>query len=213
MTETEGVIKFKLAHTERNITPPNGMESLVAWRNILWRLGLVGQDQGRYQGYGFGNVSIRVDATEHFLISGTQTGHLENPGIEHYAEVSEFDIETNSVTSCGEARPSSEALTHATLYELDRNIHAVLHVHSPEIWNAANALDIPETRGDVEYGTPAMAQEVERLFKETAVRQQGVFSMKGHQDGVVAFGPTTDAAGRILVNLLAKSLQLHNQGE
>jgi hypothetical protein len=46
----------------------------------------------------------------------------------------------------------------------------------------------PTTSIAAEYGTPAMAEEVQRLFRETDVLQRRLFVMAGHHDGVVAFG-------------------------
>jgi hypothetical protein len=40
----------------------------------------------------------------------------------------------------------------------------------------------------VPYGTPEMAREVQRLFRETDVRNWNIFAMAGHGDGIVAFG-------------------------
>ena len=51
-----------------------------------------------------------------------------------------------------------------------------------------------------------MAGEVARLFRETDVLQQGVFTMAGHEDGVVAFGASaSEAAGRV-INCYARAL-------
>jgi len=85
------------------------------------------------------------------------------------------------------------------IYDLDKELRAVLHVHSPEIWKAAASRNIPLTDASVEYGTPAMAQEVRRLFNESNVRQTGIFAMGGHEDGVVSFGPDVEQAGHILL--------------
>jgi hypothetical protein len=57
----------------------------------------------------------------------------------------------------------------------------------------------------VEYGTPEMSREVERLFSETDVRRKGIFSMGGHEDGIVAFGQTMEGAGNTLLTALAGS--------
>jgi hypothetical protein len=44
-----------------------------------------------------------------------------------------------------------------------------------------------------------MAYEMIRLHKRTAAGGLGVFVMGGHQDGVIAFGPSmAEAAGEIL---------------
>ena len=53
-----------------------------------------------------------------------------------------------------------------------------------------------------------MAAEVSRLFTETNVAEQGVFSMGGHEDGIVAFGPTGAAAFSVLVSCLGRTMAL-----
>jgi hypothetical protein len=91
------------------------------------------------------------------------------------------------------------------IYDLDNAIRIVLHVHSPDIWLAADSLGIPVTDSAVPYGTPQMAAEVQRLFKETDVHEQKIFSMGGHEDGVVSFGTSAEEAGEILLRTLDAS--------
>jgi L-ribulose-5-phosphate 4-epimerase len=202
MEEQEGVIQFDLQWQQ---TAPihADLSALNAWRGILWKLGLIGQDPDRYNGCDFGNVSQRQGSGLQFVISGSQTGHLAQVNEHHYALVTNFDPGTNCVAAEGIVRPSSESMTHGVIYQLDESANCVLHVHSPEIWNAASELSIPMTRPEVSYGTPEMATEVHRLFSESDVRSCGIFAMAGHQDGVVAFGPTTEAAGVTLIKMLA----------
>ncbi len=138
MAETEGVIKYRLDFTRGPASPRSLIDSINAWRRILYQLELVGSDPNRYGGLGFGNVSRRVRAGEPaFVISGTQTGHLPALGPAHYCLVSHCDPHCNAVTAQGPIRPSSEALTHGALYDADPGIQCVLHVHSPDIWNQA----------------------------------------------------------------------------
>jgi ribulose-5-phosphate 4-epimerase/fuculose-1-phosphate aldolase len=212
--QEEGVIKFELDFTESAPLSTASLEELIYWRGLLWEQGLIGQDPQRYGGYGFGNVSQRAAGEllpdEHimFIISGSQTGHLRVLGIEHFANISHCDAYTNRVEAQGPIRPSSESLTHGMVYRQSNDINAVLHVHSPDIWLAADRLRMPVTSKAVEYGTPAMAQEVDRLFRETNVAQQKIFSMGGHEDGIVAFGNSAGEAGAVLTRTL---LQCRNQ--
>lgn len=204
MEQQEGVIQFDLQWRKTGIIQAD-LSALNAWRDIFWKLELIGEDPLRYEGYGFGNVSQRHDTGNQFIISGTQTGHITQIDIHHYALVIEFDPDTNRVVAEGPVRPSSESMTHGVIYSLDESVNCVLHVHSPEIWNAASKLSLPLSRAEVAYGTPEMAKEVERLFIETNVREQGIFAMAGHKDGVVAFGSTPEAAGVSLIKALARS--------
>jgi ribulose-5-phosphate 4-epimerase/fuculose-1-phosphate aldolase len=211
----EGVIKFDLCYRVTGPVALPELGELNAWRSRLWQLRLVGQEPQRYDGYGFGNVSLRCgprDAppgTRAFLISGTQTGALPELDGGHYTVVESYDAAANRVVAHGPVKPSSESLTHGILYDLDIRIQAVLHVHSPDIWKAADALGIPVTDAAVAYGTPAMAAEVQRLFRETDVLRQQIFSMGGHEDGIVAFGQTVAEAGTTLMAALAQAQRLH----
>jgi len=96
-------------------------------------------------------------------------------------------------------------MTHGVIYDLDNALRAVLHVHSPDIWNSAASQGIPVTNASVEYGTPEMSREVERLYSQSDVRYKGIFSMGGHKDGVVAFGHSVEEAGNTLLTALAGS--------
>jgi len=211
--EEEGVIKFDLRFTAG---PPVKKELLVElnrWRLTLWKHALVGQDPARYEGYGFGNISQRCGDPDEprgkrkFVISGTQTGHLETLDNRHYACVTAYSAETNQVVAEGPVEPSSESMTHGVIYDLDNELYAVLHVHSPGIWQTAVAQGIPVTNPAVEYGTPEMSQEVVRLFAKSDVRRTGIFSMGGHEDGIVAFGHSVEQAGNRLLCALAESRQ------
>ena len=213
--EAEGVIKFDLQYRVARAVAHNELKELNAWRSRLWQLQLIGQDPQRYEGYGFGNVSVRFGPRDAapgkrtFLISGTQTGALPELDKHHYTLVESYDPAANRVVARGPVRPSSESLTHGILYDQDTRIQAVLHVHSPDIWQAAGELGIPVTDATVTYGTPAMATEVQRLFRETDVIRQQIFSMGGHLDGIVAFGQTVAQAGDTLLAALAQAQAGH----
>ena len=213
--EREGVIKFDLRFTATAPVPPAWIEALNAWRTILHRLRLIGEDRARYGGVGFGNVSCRVPSGERglFVVSGTQTGRYPVLDAEHYSIVTRADVAANRLEAEGPVAPSSESLTHAMLYALDPRIVCVLHVHSPEIWRAAGRLGLPTTPADVAYGTPAMAEAVGRLHYERRLRG-GLLVMLGHDDGVIAFGDSAEAAGRALISTLehAPALPLSESG-
>jgi ribulose-5-phosphate 4-epimerase/fuculose-1-phosphate aldolase len=126
-------------------------------------------------------------------------------GPEHYAIVEECEPEHNRIVATGPWKPSSESLTHGVVYDLDPEVYCVIHVHSPEIWNAAKRLQLPTTNASVPYGCPEMAAEVVRLYAETDLPERRIFSMGGHEDGIVAFGPTSDSAARTLLTALRQA--------
>lgn len=209
MTEQEGVIKYRLSHQPEAPVVPAAVAELIAWRRILYRLDLIGEDPKRYGGFGFGNLSVRLpsagSAQYPFLISGTQTGALTELTPEHFATVIDWLPYENRILSRGPIQPSSEAMTHAGIYALDQRTRAVIHVHSPHIWQASRWLGLPQTSADADYGSPAMAQAVRDLLALRENRRRRVFVMLGHEDGVVAFGPSLSQAGCALLSVLAEA--------
>jgi hypothetical protein len=203
---TEGVIKYRLDFHDGPIPAPEQVAALAAWQRICHNLGLVGQQPDRYEGYAYGNLSCRT-APREFLVSGTQTAGNPRPRPADYTRVLDWSIAENRVVAEGPCRPSSESLTHSALYERDPATGFVIHVHSPEIWQGAPALGLPVTDPQVPYGTPAMAEEVWRLFDSGTLGETGVFAMGGHEDGVVAYGPNAASAGPALIALLARALE------
>jgi ribulose-5-phosphate 4-epimerase/fuculose-1-phosphate aldolase len=213
VSQSEGVVRFQLQFTQAPPTPYDHLREVNAWRKILYLAQLIGQDPGRYYGFGYGNISQRLgpfdtpERRRRFVISGTQTGHLADLTGEHYATVLACHPDRNLVVAEGPIRPSSESMTHGAVYAVDDSLRCVIHVHSPHIWRSARALGIPSTDESVVQGTPEMAEEVRRLFRETHVRDHLVFAMGGHEDGVVSFGRSVKEAGSVLINHLARAFQ------
>lgn len=201
----EGVIKFELVHAPAPPPAASLLRPLIAWRQVLARLALIGQDPARYGGAGFGNVSRRVRG-ERFVITGSQTGGIDALEPRHFALVTACDPARNRVEARGPVPPSSESLTHGMLYALDPTIRFVFHVHSPEIWGARERLRLATTAPGVDYGTPAMAREIERLMTGGALARRPLIAMAGHEDGVLGFGRSADQAGTVLVRALAAAL-------
>lgn len=192
--EQEGVTKFRVHHRQGALPGGEALEEamarLVAWRQILAAMGLIGQDPARYEGAGYGNVSLRWN--EGFVVSGTQTSGLAEIGAKDFAYVERVDLRANSVWSLGAVAPSSESMTHAALYRRASHIGAVLHVHSPLLWRDPALARSPAS---VAYGTPEMAQSIATLVGNGT----SVLAMGGHLDGVVAFGASVEEAGRTLL--------------
>ena len=212
MKEQEGVIKYQLEHIQQPINQPFPFREINAWRTIAVRLDLIGQSPDRYDNIGFGNISQRVDAhSEQFIITGTQTGHIEQLSPEHYCLIVKAEPHQNRLQSKGLYKPSSESLTHASVYAQDNAIQAIIHAHSPEIWKHTEALGLPHTSADVPYGTVEMATAVEQLFQSGQLKQTLIFTMLGHEDGVVAFGKNMQEAAWELVNCLSLAIGIEQQ--
>lgn len=200
--ETEGVIKYRLDFEQAPLERPALALKLEPWRQRLCALGLIGgNNPARYDGLGFGNLSHRVEpGSLHFVISGTQTGHLEQMGAEAYTLVTSCDPASNTIRAQGEIPPSSEAMTHAAIYSAAPDAQAVIHVHSPEIWQQAESLGLAVTDPDIAYGTTEMANEFARLICSGSL-DSNVIAMGGHEDGIVSWGETLDEAGELMLQL------------
>ena len=204
MNETEGVIKFQLDFEQGGAPDYPQIENIEQWRQRLMQLGLIGQDDERYEGLGFGNISHRVrhpGASHAFVITGTQTGHLQQMDAEHYALVTDCDPPRNWLQALGPVKPSSEAMTHAVIYQKIPQAEAVAHVHSPDLWQHAQQLGLVVSSPTVEYGTPQMATEIERII-DAGLPRGHTISMGGHEDGIITWGESLDAASNEILMLL-----------
>lgn len=192
----EGVIKFHCEWTDSDLglSVP---ESLLHWRDRMYKVGLIGVYQELDIGYG--NISVRQP--HGMLISGSQTGHLAELAPEGYALVTQYDIDKNSLKCQGRVKASSESLTHLAFYEADSQIQAIVHVHHRDLWSSL-LHKIPTSSASVPYGTPAMAYEIKRLFSETNLPETKLMAMAGHEEGLIAFGETLEEASAILLNAL-----------
>ena len=191
MSIDEGYIKY-VSNWTRGPAPDHAATSLLAkWRRPLHAAGLVGHYADL--GVGYGNISARFRGTDQFVISGTQTGDLTDTCGDHYALVTGYDIERNQVSCVGPVEASSETLTHAALYELHPGIGAVVHIHDRRMWDEL-LHRAPTTAADIGYGTPEMAQEFARLYRETEFPHRGIAVMAGHDEGVVCIGKSLEQA-------------------
>jgi ribulose-5-phosphate 4-epimerase/fuculose-1-phosphate aldolase len=193
----EGYIKFDSDWTPGPAADSSLTALLERWRRPLFEAGLIGHYEEL--GIGYGNLSVRANAGREFIISGTQTGRVAQTSGQHYARVTDYDIDANRVCSTGPVEASSESLTHAAIYELGPAINAVVHVHSKSLWQSLLGR-LPTSADGISYGTPEMAHEFERLYRDTDFASGGVAVMAGHEEGIIAFGGTLEeAARRILV--------------
>ena len=189
MSET-GVVKFRCEHVVADIAAFPQFDELNACRRKLLQLRMVGVDGN---GIGFGNLSVRAGATNEFYITGSGTGDRPQLATSDYAKVTASDFAKNWLRCEGRSVASSESLTHAAVYESAPQVGAVLHCHARSLW-AQLLEDGPSTCAGVEYGTPEMALAVKRLFRDTDVERHRVFAMRGHADGIIAFGASVGDA-------------------
>ncbi|WP_456376533.1 class II aldolase/adducin family protein [Thiolapillus sp.] len=202
----EGVIKFHLTHVDIPTLPGEETVELRGWFPIFRQTGLLGQEPGRYEGYAWGNLSLR--SKPGFIITCTQTSARQRLGPEHFSLVTGFNTKTNSLQSKGPCKPSSEAMSHGAIYQALPQVAAVFHVHSPDIWRQAEKLGLAVTDPAVEYGTPEMAACIETLLQRQDFSGELLFSMGGHEDGIIACADSPDRAATLLLRTLARAYQL-----
>jgi len=204
----DGVIKYdRSQYTKSDALKTDEYVPLEKWRKTLHQLKLIGEYLPEKIGYG--NLSQKKDYHElhaplqrsQFVITGTQTGGLVNLQGNSYTRVLDYNFESWSVKTMGPLEASSEALTHAAIYEADREITAVFHIHDKNIWKGMIEGGYPATSDKIPYGTKEMANAVEDLIKDKPL---GLIVMKGHEDGVISYGKTLEEAGKKILEVYDK---------
>lgn len=197
----DGVIKYSIEHTTKSAPDFSDYKTLEALRSRLFTLGLIGVAEG----IGYGNISLREKNSSAFFITATQTGELSSLTNDYYTYISDYDFSSFKVISQGRHRPSSEALSHAMIYQIDPQINAVIHIHSKALWNFMKENKTLATTA--EYGTSQMVDEIASLYKNRDPFESSIFVMKGHEDGIMAFGKSVKEAELTLYSMIQKYLQ------
>jgi len=202
LSET-GTIKFVAERSQPQLGSFKGLDELNLYRKKVRDLGLLGVDQN---GIGFGNISVREAASSRFFITGSNTGHKSELTADDCAKVIEYRFSRNWLLFEGKTMPSSESLTHASIYQARPAIGAIIHGHHPQVW-AYLLRAAPATRMDAEYGTPEMAEAVRELLENAFPSNEGgnAFAMSGHEGGVMIFGQNLSAAYDALLMALKQS--------
>jgi L-ribulose-5-phosphate 4-epimerase len=183
MLQEEGYIKFNCHWNNQPADfPGKEINELNHWRSKLYQQQLIGVYP---DGIGFGNISIRLNKDNQFIVTGSATGQLAETGPEHYAQVDSFRIDTNEVWCTGQVKASSESLSHAIVYKALREANAVVHVHDIKLWEKWKNV-LPTTDETTAYGTPEMALEISRLLAVPGNREKGILIMGGHREGILA---------------------------
>jgi len=200
----EGIIRFRSHLNRTPLQPSLAIAELMAWRDMLHRLHLVGQDTFRYSGLGFGNLSIRAwQYPAGFVVTGSQTGHLDHLDCCHFCLITAWTLVPPELWADGTIQPSSESLTHAAVYGCSDHAGAVIHVHCPELWRLQRAVDLPVTDPKAGCGTVDLALEVKRMMADLGNPETGVWILGGHEDGILAFGPDITTTGLSLLHWVA----------
>jgi len=195
----EGVVKFNCHWNQSGVVIRDEQyEIMNYWREVLFNMDLIGAYEN---GVGFGNLSMRDGCTNQFVITGSATGDIPELEPGHYVKVNTFNIDDNAVMCTGPLKASSESLSHAAIYLADRGTNAVLHVHEIDLWNQLKD-KLPTTDISMEYGTPGLAKEILRLFRESDVFEKRIIIMGGDRAGIITFGHDMDEAVGVLMQYL-----------
>ncbi len=195
----DGVIKYQRVFTPADPLQHHEYRQLESWRKKLYQLELIGEYPNVFIGYGNMSQRLAPSLPIQFIITGTQTGKFAALSGEHYTTVTGYNLESNLIEAKGCIDASSEALTHAALYEVSAKIKAVFHIHDKTIWQGMLDDDFLYTKKDIPYGTVEMARAVQEIVKG---KSKGVFAMAGHEDGVVAWGNTLEETGQEIMKLV-----------
>ena len=190
----EGYVKYQCEWIVDDPVPYHQISELNRWRNKLYQLGLIGVYEN---GIGYGNISQRLEGDQ-FIVSGTATGKLPELKSVHYTKVVEFNLKENTLVCHGPIKASSESMSHGVIYQENPGINAAIHIHDLHLWKKL-LNKVPTTNPNVAYGTPAMANEIIRLFNESDVLEKKIFVMAGHEEGVFTFGKDLEEAGKVLL--------------
>lgn len=195
----EGYIKYTIQWNEVKLESSDLLLELMEVRDKLKAQNLIGVYP---DGTGFGNISLRINNSTEFFISGTQTGAIVHSALSDYARVTDFSFTHNTLHCEGEVKASSEALTHGAFYIFGYKVHAVIHVHNKMLWDALLGL-VPTTPGHIAYGTPEMAFEIQRLISTSDLAEKQILVMAGHEEGIFTFGASLQEAYEVLMQYIA----------
>lgn len=191
----DGIIKFQYDWKEEALENTKNLEELIKYRDLAYEKGFIGIYEN---GIGYGNISKRVKSG--FLVSGSATGSLTKTNSNHYSKVYQWSIENNKICCNGPIAASSESLTHAVIYDELPQINAILHIHHLPLWKRYYH-SLPSTCSHIPYGTTDMASAVKFLFRNQQ-DDEGVFLMKGHREGLVAYARNMKSVFQIFEDLL-----------
>lgn len=205
----DGVIKYDRSNfSQCGALLESEYQDLEYWRKKLYQMNLIGEYPEAQ--VGFGNMSVLRDYSlvypsthPQFIITGTQTGKYADLNGLQYTRVLDYKIDDLKIHMMGAIEASSEALTHAAIYDANPNIKAVFHIHSNEIWLKMIEDKSDFTKQEIPYGTVEMAHATQECIRG---KDAGVFCMHGHEDGIVIYARSLEEAGELTDKLYHKYL-------
>lgn len=187
----EGVIKFDYHCVDEAYSIADSDFHIInPVRQRLHKMGLIGQYE---DGISYGNISMRTGLSNSFIISASDTGKYKSLEKKHYVKVIKCCTKQNICIYKGVHPPSSESLTHHSLYTHVPHIGSVIHVHSAKLWNSLKGHQ-PSTADTVTYGSLEMVKEMAALLEDNVFKEHNIIVMGGHPEGIIAFGNSPNEA-------------------
>jgi L-ribulose-5-phosphate 4-epimerase len=184
----EHVIKYNLKQRNKGfVFRGQDYRRLNKLRDLFYAKRLIGQNDALYDGLCYGNISIRYRNTDKFIISCSQSGHIRKLNRMHYTLVDKINIRKNHIVACGLHSPSSESLSHGAIYQGNKNIKYVVHIHSANIWQNYKKLNLFGVDSSASYGSTYMACACKDYVKKYDSLNYGAFVLLGHQDGIMLY--------------------------
>ena len=191
----EGYIKYQQFWDQKALPLIEESSGLINLREVLFKKKWIGQYS---DGIGYGNVSCRIDDSHSFLITATQTGQLGSLQPSQLSLVTHTILEENKLWCSGLLPASSEAMSHAAIYQVRKDIRCVIHIHDAHLWQRLIGI-APTIEEEIVYGTPEMGYALQELVIDDDTCNNIIITA-GHTDGIFAYGPGMDAALSVLLN-------------
>ncbi len=179
--------KFKTELKEGKDLEDTRVYEIIRLGEKFQKMGLLPTEQGGHAG----NMSFRNDRGFVITAGGIDKGKL-NP--RNFAQILKCNIDTKKVIAEGDMKPSSETLTHYTIYSEKKGVNAIVHVHDPLVLEKAKELGVKVTKSKHPYGTTELAHEVQKTLGH-----ERYIGVKGH--GVIAIGKSLWEAGNLIVTM------------
>ena len=144
---------------------------------------------------------------EGFLINGKGTAKRTSLSKRDYTRVFDWSFRPKIDYICcmGKIDAPLEALVHSAIYDLDPIINSIIYLQGKNL-DTENITKLNMDKTD--YGTSKMVQEFSRIYQETNLKEEKVFSLTGEKEGIISFGKNPREAEQILLSyFLHKNLK------
>lgn len=175
-------------------------------RSRLHCLGLLGSHSN---GRSYGNISVRYKKKNSFVITATQTGEYPKLSPTYYSLVKKQDFKKALTYAVGPSKPSCQSGLHWSVYDMDSQINAVIHIYSEKVVEYMlenDYLCIPNTNYKT-FHSKTILEEVHELYKKVDPFLNNAFLITGELEGIVIFGKTLGEAEKSLYTIINKVLK------